>query len=56
VAGTGCYYFPDWQQGGLVAAVLYTIGSVGFLSVDTQEALTFTKESIYLRVNIMCSW
>ena len=24
--------------------------------MDTLEAVTFTKESVYVRTNIMCSW
>jgi hypothetical protein len=53
---TGTYYFPDWPEAAFVSAMLYTIGSCGFLAVDTQEFLTFTNETIYIRINILCSW
>lgn len=65
--GTGLYY-PAIYFAGLgtteadatVAALyvttawLYTIGSMGFLSVDVQEFYTFTEDP-WLRFNIFCS-
>jgi hypothetical protein len=54
IAGTTCYFFPDWQQGAAVGAWLYTIGSCGFLTVDVLEFFTFTKDP-WLRANIAMS-
>ncbi len=56
IAGTGTYYYPEWEDGPFFSALLYTIGSCGFLAVDTQEFLTFTNEPMLIRTNILCSW
>ncbi len=48
--GTYCLFFSGYES---LAALLYTIGSVGFASVDFQELLTF--EGGYLRTNICLS-
>jgi len=54
IAGTLCYYYPDWHAGALVAGVLYTVGSFGFLYVDVLEFFTFTEDA-WLRTNIAMS-
>mmetsp|Transcript_4736 Transcript_4736/g.11981 ORF Transcript_4736/g.11981 Transcript_4736/m.11981 type:complete len:246 (+) Transcript_4736:177-914(+) len=61
ILGTSLYFV--WGALGLTeevgdfwAAVLYIVGSFGFLGVDSQEFLTFTKEDKWVRINIMCSW
>ena len=54
IAGTACYFFPSWEAGGLIAGILYTIGSFGFLYVDVLEYFTYTGEP-WLRTNISCS-
>lgn len=33
IAGTSCLFFPEWELAGNVSAILYIIGSVGFLGV-----------------------
>jgi hypothetical protein len=54
ILGTLCYYYPNWEAGAFVAAVLYTVGSCGFLYVDVLEYFTFT-ENKWLRLNILFS-
>merc|ERR1711862_316313 len=54
IVGTSCYFFPSWINGGLVASILYVIGSFGFLYVDVQEFFTYTEEK-FLRINISLS-
>ena len=54
IVGTALYFFPDLPNGGEWSAGLYTLGSVGFLTVDVMEFFTFT-ESFILRTNISCS-
>ena len=54
IFGTAAYYFPDWEASYLVAGILYTIGSSGFLGVDLMEFFTFTSDPI-LRINISLS-
>src|SRR3990167_6927898 len=54
ILGTCCYFFKDWTAGLTLAALLYTIGSCGFLAVDVQEFFTF-KENKLLRANIFMS-
>ncbi|GAX77602.1 hypothetical protein CEUSTIGMA_g5046.t1 [Chlamydomonas eustigma] len=51
IAGTYCLYFPSCES---LAALLYTIGSIGFASVDFQELLTYN--GFYLRTNIILSF
>jgi len=53
IAGTACYYAPPSDAINTLAAVLYTIGSLGFLSVDVLEFLTFKE--CPLRANISLS-
>lgn len=53
IAGTACYYWPSSDSLSALAAVLYTVGSVGFLSVDVLEFITFL--SCPLRANISLS-
>ncbi len=54
IAGTACLYDTSIDPTGLKSAVLYTIGSLGFLYVDVLEFVTFT-DNIYLRMNISMS-
>jgi hypothetical protein len=54
IAGTACYFFPNWVNGSLDAALLYIIGSFGFLTVDLLEFFTFVEEPC-LRTNIALS-
>lgn len=54
IAGSTCYLYPTWDQSGLAAAILYIIGSVGFLGVDVLEWFTYASPT-RLRVNISCS-
>ncbi len=54
IAGTACYYFPSVDPTGLKSAILYTVGSFGFLFVDVLEFVTYTEDS-YLRINISLS-
>ena len=54
IIGTACYFYPAWEVGGLVAGILYTVGSLGFLCVDVLEYFTYTDEP-WLRTNISCS-
>ena len=52
-AGTGVLYLPDdWVP--VVSAMLYTVGSVAFLTVDVQEFFTYTEQT-KLRLNIATS-
>ena len=53
-SGTACYFYPNWESGGLYAGILYTLGSCGFLYVDILEFFTFTEEG-WLRINIFLS-
>ena len=50
-AGTICLYYPGYED---LSALLYTIGSVGFASVDFQELLTF--KGSWLLTNISLSF
>ncbi|KAG2497603.1 hypothetical protein HYH03_004347 [Edaphochlamys debaryana] len=50
ISGTVALFFPGYDT---LSALLYTIGSCGFLSVDVQEFLTF--EGAVLRANIAMS-
>jgi len=53
-AGTLALFSPT--AGAAIASVaLYTIGSIGFLSVDVQEFFTFTRAPLDLRANIAAS-
>jgi hypothetical protein len=54
VAGSACYFVPSWADGGVFAGVVYTIGSLGFLTVDLLEFFTFTRPRL-LRLNIAAS-
>lgn len=55
IAGTGCLYAPASNTAAaLLSAVLYIIGSLGFLTVDVQEFFTFT-DCAPLRWNISLS-
>jgi hypothetical protein len=54
IAGTACLYFPSWPSSALVSALLYIIGSIGFLGVDIQEFFTYTEDKV-LRINIAMS-
>lgn len=53
IAGTSCYYYPDWQESAYYAAVLYIIGSIGFAIVDAIEFVAFTE--YFLKLNICIS-
>ena len=54
-AGTAYLYAPASDTTApLWSAALYTVGSVGFLSVDVQEFFTYTADAA-LRTNIACS-
>jgi hypothetical protein len=56
IAGTALYYAPDQTTAvGNLAAALYTIGSVGFLSVDVLEFFTPDYTTCPLRANIALS-
>lgn len=54
IAGTAALFFPAWKEGARVSAILYTVGSCGFLAVDVQEFFTYTSDS-FLRFNISLS-
>ena len=54
VVGSTLYFFPDLMYSAEISATLYTIGSIGFLSVDVIEFFTFTEIQI-IRINIACS-
>jgi hypothetical protein len=54
VAGSACYFVPSWSAASVFAGVTYTIGSLGFLTVDLLEFFTFTRP-ILLRLNIAAS-
>lgn len=56
IAGTACYYVnPQTDAIGDLAAALYTIGSVGFLTVDVMEFFTPAYTICPLRGNIAMS-
>mmetsp|Transcript_29285 Transcript_29285/g.57494 ORF Transcript_29285/g.57494 Transcript_29285/m.57494 type:complete len:242 (+) Transcript_29285:120-845(+) len=54
IAGSVCFFFPNWVEGAWWSALLYTVGSLGFLLVDVMEFFTFT-DCVFLRTNILCS-
>jgi hypothetical protein len=54
VAGSACYFVPSWADASVFAGVTYTIGSLGFLTVDLLEFFTFTRPRL-LRLNIAAS-
>jgi len=54
IIGTWLYYFPNVAEAAEWSGWLYTIGSVGFLSVDVIEFFTFTDD-VLLRINIFLS-
>jgi hypothetical protein len=54
IAGTACLYFPSWPESAFYSALLYVIGSLGFLGVDVQEFFTYTEDR-WLRSNIALS-
>jgi hypothetical protein len=54
VIGTLLYFHPSWEYGAACSAALYTLGSLGFLTVDVMEFFTFTEIPI-IRINISCS-
>jgi len=56
VAGTAILFWPAWAESGTASAVCYTVGSACFLAVDSLEFVTYTQESKWVRINIMCSW
>ena len=51
IIGTACLFYPAWDNGALVSAWLYIIGSFGFFGVDFLEFFTFTQSGT-LRANI----
>lgn len=53
IGGTAILYCSSCSAAAFVSALLYTIGSFGFLSVDVLEFFTFT--SLPLRLNILAS-
>lgn len=56
IAGTGLYFVsPQTDAIGNLAAALYTVGSVGFLTVDVMEFFTPAYRSCPLRFNIALS-
>jgi hypothetical protein len=54
IAGTACLFYPSWTHSALASAVLYIVGSLGFLGVDVQELFTYTSDRV-LRINIALS-
>lgn len=54
IAGTACYFYPDWAESGNVGGYFYTVGSCGFLLVDVTEFFAY-QESLSLRINISMS-
>lgn len=54
IAGTTVLFYPLWAPTAVASAVLYTVGSCGFLAVDVQEFFTYTTDPL-LRVNISLS-
>jgi hypothetical protein len=54
IGGTVALYYTS-PAAGLASAILYTVGSLGFLAVDVQEFLTFRSSSCNLRANIGAS-
>jgi hypothetical protein len=54
IAGTACLFSSDWAPGPLDSALLYIIGSLGFLAVDVMEFFTFTEDKL-IRLNISIS-
>jgi hypothetical protein len=56
LVGTWVFYYPSWKPGGIVSAVLFTIGSLCFLTLDTQGVLASRRENIALRINAMFGW
>ncbi len=52
--GTSLYFHPSWEYGARWSAGLYTLGSIGFLTVDVMEFFTFTENPI-IRANMLCS-
>ena len=53
IAGTSVLYFPSWSNSALWSAILYIVGSLGFLAVDLQEFWTYADP--VLRFNIALS-
>ena len=54
IGGTSILYYTSYSSAAFVSALLYTIGSLGFLSVDVLEFFTFTSP-LTLRLNILAS-
>jgi len=55
IIGTALLFpIPSTYMLSLLSAIIYTIGSVGFLAVDIQEFFTFTDDEL-LRLNISIS-
>lgn len=53
VAGTAALYAsPPTPSSAYASAVLYTVGSLGFLAVDVQELVTYAASPWPLRANI----
>lgn len=52
VAGSACFYAPDWAPGYLVAALVYTGGASLFLLLDMRELRVTPLASRPLRTNL----
>lgn len=55
IAGTALYWLPPTDAIDALAAALYTLGSVGFLTVDVMEFFTPAFRGCPLRANIAMS-
>ena len=54
ILGSELLYNPGYPNGAILSALLYTIGSFGFLFVDVLEFLAFTHDN-WLRSNVVVS-
>lgn len=52
ILGTGAYWLPQTPLVGNAAAILYIVGSLGFLSVDVLEFFTFTECPLRLNISL----
>ena len=55
ICGSIFYYFPDSEDALYWGALLYVVGSCGFLGVDVLEFFTFSTAPFLLRCNIFLS-
>ena len=59
IAGTACYYYPDWSEGGLAAGVLYTVRGWAWhgLSLLIMAMLDpLTRFRVLLNGSCWCFW